>query len=136
MKSLRGSVRRSAARAHTYCTPIAENRVVEPQLTCVHDAICFFVAFSLTDFVTCGFASCFFTLATSSKNAVPGFFSLGTGSPQPYRYLNSLLFHNFSGRNLPVPVSSVSWATSSQNAPLPGSHTARRGGDRRLLPQR
>jgi hypothetical protein len=71
-------IRPDAACAHTYCAPIPENRVIATQQTCVHDAICFFVAFSLTDFVTCGFASFFLTLATSAKNAASDFFSLGT----------------------------------------------------------
>jgi len=48
---------------------------------------------------------------------------------------SSLLFHAFSSRNLPATVWSVSWATRSQNAPLPGSHAARGAADRILLPQ-
>jgi len=78
MKSLRRCTRPGATRARTHYTPIAENRVVEVQLTCVHDAICFFVAFSLTDFVSCGFANIFFSAATSAKNEASDFFSLGT----------------------------------------------------------
>lgn len=58
-------------------TPIPENPVAAAQLTCVHDAICFFVAFSLTDFVSCGVASILFSRATSPKNAAFGFFPLG-----------------------------------------------------------
>jgi hypothetical protein len=52
-------------------------RATRPQLTRAQDAICFFVAFSLTDFVSCGFASVFFSSANIAKNAASGFFSLG-----------------------------------------------------------
>jgi len=37
-----------------------------------------YFAFSLTDFVSCGFANFFFSKATSAKNAASDFFSLGT----------------------------------------------------------
>jgi hypothetical protein len=55
-----------------------ENRVIATQKAFVHDAICFFVAFSLTDFVSWGFISFLLTLATSAKNAASDFFSLST----------------------------------------------------------
>lgn len=58
-------------------TPIPESRVAEAQLTRVHAEICRFVAFSLTDFVSCGVARIFFSRATSPKNAASGFFPLG-----------------------------------------------------------
>jgi hypothetical protein len=72
-----GTAFAQALHSPAYCTPILENAVAEAQLTRVHDAICFFVAFFLTDFVSCGFASIFFSQATSPKNAASDFFPLG-----------------------------------------------------------
>jgi len=88
-----------AARAHTYCTPFPKNRVIVTQQTCVHDAICFFVAFSLTDFVSCGFASFFFSAATSAKNAASDFLSLGTF----HRSLIAFTFSSFPRLQQPQP---------------------------------
>ena len=44
----------------------------------------FFVAFSLTDLVSCGFAFPFFSRVTSTKNATPKFFFWAL-SREPYR---------------------------------------------------
>ena len=99
MKTLRYSLRPGATLIRTYCTRIAENRVVEAQLTCVHDAICFFVAFSRTDFVSCGFANFFFSASTSAKNVASGFFALDMF----HQSLIAFLFSSFPQLQQPQP---------------------------------
>ena len=113
--------------------PSLKNRVIATQKTFVHDAICLFVAFSLTDFVSCGFANFFLTLATSAKNAGSDFFALGTFHHSLITSLVILILHSFRNRNLPITVGAASWATAARMHPFPGSDAARRTGDRRLL---
>jgi len=57
---------------------LQEKRAVEAQLACVHDAICFLVACSRTDFVSCGLRSSFFSEASSARKAASEFLSFTT----------------------------------------------------------
>jgi hypothetical protein len=97
-----------------------------------HDAICFFVAFCLTDFVRIGFESSRLSLANhaTSDSVLLATFYTDSG-PLCLSLLSAFLFQSLGSQELSAAMRFVSQAARNQNAPLTGSDAARRTADGR-----